>query len=400
MTQIVYLPCEILTRELDARVELMRSLRDCTVVIGQQWDIFSNAHRLPTGSILFKTCNQIQGVNMRKWHEQGHTVCTLDEESLLGKSADALTQAVSPLAMFNCTYFLANNQAHADAVAPKFPGGTTLVVGNQRLDLCRDPKNYAAEAEEIKREHGDFVLINTNFGVINSHWGGYAAARQIHRQAGLLETQKQDDEFTGGAEWEKTNMASVYQLIRELLSRGFKIVLRPHPGEDPKVWKAIPGITVVEHTVPLPWMAAAQMSFHCSCTTGLEAAIMGVPTISLKPCASAISRINDEINPTVSTPEEAIDLMEKGVDMREYTKICREMFPAGATESIAKVLRQAAPILSFNPSFEIDSTRRTDLQKTKFSLSVEEAWNMLGPCTPLADSLFVKHSDKDLEAAT
>ena len=127
---------------------------------------------------------------------------------------------------------------------------------------------------------------------------------------------------------------------------------------------------------------------------------MGVPTISLKPCASAISRINDEINPTVSTPEEAIDLMEKGVDMREYTKICREMFPEGATERIAKVLRQAAPILSFNPRFEIDSSRRTDLQKTKFTLSVEEAWNMLGPGTPLADSLFVKHSDKDLEAAT
>ena len=126
---------------------------------------------------------------------------------------------------------------------------------------------------------------------------------------------------------------------------------------------------------------------------------MGVPTISLKPCASAISRINDEINPTVSTPEEAIDLMEKGVDMREYTNICRQMFPEGATESIAKVLRQAAPILSFNPSFEIDSSRRTDLQKIKFSLSVEESWNMLGPCTPLADSLYVKHPDKNLEAA-
>ena len=126
---------------------------------------------------------------------------------------------------------------------------------------------------------------------------------------------------------------------------------------------------------------------------------MGVPTISLKPCASAISRINDEINPTVSTPEEAIDLMEKGVDMREYTNICRQMFPEGATESIAKVLRQAAPILSFNPRFEIDSSRRTDLQKIKFSLSVEEAWNRLGPCTPLADSLYVKHPDKNLEAA-
>ena len=400
MTQVVYLPCEILTRELDARVELMRALKDCTVIIGQQWDLFSNANCLPTGLVLFKTVNQIQGVNMQRFADAGHVVCALDEEALLGKDANALTQAFSELAMDHCDYFLANNKIHAAAVSEVF-GGETIAVGNQRLDLCRDPKNYAAKAKRIKKEHGDFVLINTNFGVINSHWGGYNAARGIAKQAGLLETQKQDDEFTGGAEWEKTNMASVYQLIRLCLSKGFKIVLRPHPGEDPKVWKAIPGITVVEHTVPLPWLAAAQMSFHCSCTTGLEAAIMGVPTISLKPCHSPISRINDEINPTVSTPEEAIALMESGVDMREYKRTCREMFPAGATKKIAHVIRHAAPILGFDVRFNLEKiTTRTRLQRTKFSLSPEQAWSTLGKCSPLADSLYIKHPDKKLEAAT
>jgi hypothetical protein len=134
--KIIYLPCEILTRELESRVELLKALPDCTVVLGNQWSMFANAANLPTGLILFKTVNQIQGHNMAAWRAAGHTVVALDEESLIADGPTALLSAVSRLAMDNCDLFLAHSQAHADSIRSVYYCPLEI-VGNQRLDLCR-----------------------------------------------------------------------------------------------------------------------------------------------------------------------------------------------------------------------------------------------------------------------
>ena len=389
--KVVYLPVEILTRELDSRVELVKALPDCIVVVGQSWEILRNAEKLPHGVILFKTVNRIQGSNMMSWKLAGHTVCALDEEALIAKGASALDSAVSRLAMSNCDYFLAHNQEQLNVIqSTYFLDGR--VVGNQRLDLCRG-ESFEPEAAALREKHGPFVLINTNFGSINSHWGGYEGSRNIAKQAGMIDTPAQDYEFKAMAAWEHRNMTEVYSLINKLSDLGIKIILRPHPGENPSVWEDISEIIVVTGTSPLPYIAASEMVFATSCTTSLEAAIMGKQSVNLSPARAPIEQICGEVNVTVRSAEEAVDAMDRGVEMSEYTKLAREMFPSGATDKIADVLRSIGPTVSETVTFNIDPIERTDLQRVKFTLDMEQAWRKLGQCSKLADSLYIKRPE-------
>jgi surface carbohydrate biosynthesis protein len=385
--KVIYLPCEIKTRELDSRVELLKALTGCTVVIGQQWDLFANAQNLPTGVILFKTVNRIQGANMAAWKAAGHKVAALDEESLIADGPTALVSAVSRLAMENCDLFLAHSHGQAEAISSIY-NTPVQVVGNQRLDLCRGD-SFKAEGDEIRAKHGKFILINTNYGIINSHWGGYKGAENIAKQAGMLDTEAQRQAFHAGALWEIENIKQIYEVIK---GAPYKVILRPHPGENAAHWEAIPGIEVVTGTNPLPWLYGAEILIHTGCTTGLEAAIMGKRAINIQPVPAPTQNITPVINPTVKTGSEALQLLDS-VDMADYTRLASGLFPSGATGKIAKALLDLAPDITTDFSqVRIQSQSRTALQRDKFSLSPEEAWKTLGKVSVLADSLFVRHA--------
>ena len=382
----VYLPCEIKTRELDSRVELLKALPGCTVVIGQQWDLFANAQNLPTGVILFKTVNRIQGANMAAWKAAGHKVAALDEESLIADGPTALVSAVSRLAMKNCDLFLAHSQGQGDAIKSVFHCPLEI-VGNQRLDLCRGD-SFKAEGDEIRAKHGKFILINTNYGIINSHWGGYKGAENIAKQAGMMDTEAQRKDFHAGALWEIENIKQIYEVIR---GAPYKVILSPHPGENADHWRAIPGIEVVTGTNPLPWLYGAEILIHTGCTTGLEAALMGKDSINIEVSKPPIGQIIDKINPTVASADAALQLIDKPIEMAEYTRLASDMFPQGATEKISAALKGLAPDITVG-EISVRGRERTQLQRDKFTLSTVDAWKALGPVSKLADSLFVKHA--------
>jgi surface carbohydrate biosynthesis protein len=341
----------------------------------------------PTGVILFKTVNRIQGANMAAWKAAGHKVAALDEESLIADGPTALVSAVSRLAMENCDLFLAHSHGQAEAISSIY-NTPVQVVGNQRLDLCRGD-SFKAEGDEIRAKHGKFILINTNYGIINSHWGGYKGAENIAKQAGMLDTEAQRQAFHAGALWEIENIKQIYEVIK---GAPYKVILRPHPGENAAHWEAIPGIEVVTGTNPLPWLYGAEILIHTGCTTGLEAAIMGKRAINIQPVPAPTQNITPVINPTVKTGSEALQLLDS-VDMADYTRLASGLFPSGATGKIAKALLDLAPDITTDFSqVRIQSQSRTALQRDKFSLSPEEAWKTLGKVSVLADSLFVRHA--------
>ena len=120
---------------------------------------------------------------------------------------------------------------------------------------------------------------------------------------------------------------------------------------------------------------------------------MGKQSVNLSPARAPIEQICGEVNVTVRSAEEAVDAMDRGVEMSEYTKLAREMFPSGATDKIADVLRSIGPTVSETVTFNIDPIERTDLQRVKFTLDMEQAWRKLGQCSKLADSLYIKRPE-------
>jgi hypothetical protein len=74
------------------------------------------------------------------------------------------------------------------------------------------------------------------------------------------------------------------------LARAFPettIVLRPHPSENLEPWRqagaGLPNLRVENRGSAAPWLLAARCMIHNSCTTGVEAAAMGVPAIAYRP---------------------------------------------------------------------------------------------------------------------
>jgi surface carbohydrate biosynthesis protein len=387
---VIYLPIEMLNRELDVRVELAKHLTGSTVVIGQQWSLFQNVKNIPKGTVLFKTVNAIQGRNMAFWRACGHRVVALDEEAILAADGPGMVSNVHPIAMDNCDLFLANNAIHAQAISERFPNVRIEVAGNQRIDVCRGD-SFKAEGDKIREAYGPFILINTNFGIVNSIWGGYKGAAEIYRQSGFMETPEDVARFGEEAKWELANIGELIKLIREL-ERTHKIIIRPHPQEKASLWKDMEfNGKVIENSPPLPWLWASELLIHTSCTTGLEAAIMGKPAINLEPkIGPKFEPLTTTVNPTARTATAALEMVKATIDMEPYTEKARAFFPEGSTETIAKHILQDQPEseLDFSKYSPID---RTDIQRRKFSLSLDRAKELLGPdIKHLDDSLFVR----------
>ena len=106
----------------------------------------------------------------------GHIICALGtkKHSFIIHLIFTIT-AGYPRQRFNILhiYFHGGKKTkHCFALIKDLPSDLPIHnVGNPRLDLLRKEfaEYYEHDVAAIKKEHGKFILINTNFGNVNSH---------------------------------------------------------------------------------------------------------------------------------------------------------------------------------------------------------------------------------------
>ncbi len=309
---VAYLAIEIKNRELDSRLMIASHLLSAgiTVVLGQQWGLFSNLTTLPPGVFLFKTVNRIQASAMRRFFEAGHIVTATDEEVLLCTVDACFCAAFDVIAADNCHRFYAQSEAHKLSIERRFPQlmGKVIVTGNPRVDItsAHGREQYRAEAQEIRDREGPFVLINTNFAVINSFWGSVNAVAEIGVKAGMIDVDNPAtvDLFNANIRWEDQNRQELLKFLDWAIPniQGFKIVIRPHPGEQLEFWQNLfghfPNVKIVPKSPHMPWIMAADLIVHTSCTTGLEAALLDKPVVTISPTEDPTGpRVTSSVNP-------------------------------------------------------------------------------------------------------
>jgi surface carbohydrate biosynthesis protein len=124
------------------------------------------------------------------------------------------------------------------------------------------------------------ILVNTNFSVVNPRFGSPEASIKYHQELGW--SKDRAETFTA---MEKQAINATIDMVRNL-ARDFpqtQIVLRPHPFEGPDIYrKNLSGLNVEFNlTGPvLPQIQHASVVIQRSCTTGIEAGLASVPTIS------------------------------------------------------------------------------------------------------------------------
>jgi len=390
MKPVIYLPCELKSRDMAAQLLIASHLvaAGYTVVTGQQWALYANASKALAGCYFFKTANKLQVRVMAECRKAGHIVVATDEESM-PFAGDGFLVNIDPDVAVNADLFLALNDAQKRVIQARYPALRTITTGNARTDLIVGSTHPRPITER-------YVLFNTNFALTNSIWGNEQdAIAKLLRGGGIdFSTAAGEKEIQTRLLFERQTLEQLMALIRWCVaSLPTMTVVRPHPAENAATWTDVmPGkIKVVAGQSPYPWIAAADLVIHANSTTGLEAAMLDRPCINICPAEFdqwAGQFLMQRVNHTVRSAQEAVDLIVaffKNPETLRARNISRR-FPSHGAAKIAAVLvsvlqkKGAAPGLA--GLFPWSRIPRSEAQIQKFQAKAEEFSKGLSELAP------------------
>jgi surface carbohydrate biosynthesis protein len=326
-SKIIYFPMEIAARELDSRLlmAVIAVARGFEVMLGQKWLIERNIERMTPGIYFSKTLTIRDAKMLKRAKAAGYITAAIDEESPgLAVEHDTFWWVASEaVAATDMIFMPGTRNIRHFATCHDVPENHVRAAANPRWDLLRSELRPVLEPEaaELRRRHGDFILVNSNLGLSNSKKG--SAAEMIQ---GLIDQGKVHPSdkrllrlLDDIVKMEAGNKAALLHLLPRLAERfpSLKIVLRPHPSEDMEAWSnwvpSIPNLTVIREGSAIPWIMAARLLVHTNCTTGVEAVALDRSAICLVPEDNPANAryLANQVNPVVSNLEETLDMVER-----------------------------------------------------------------------------------------
>jgi surface carbohydrate biosynthesis protein len=391
---MLYFLIEETARELASRVLM------CTIAAEQgmssaiipQWVAWKQFDSLPPGLVVFKGNNTLQTQHMLAARKAGHLVAAIEEEAL-GVSLDAQIQRLfDPRTVEGCDLILAQGDHVRDVVRAKDPAlaDRIVVTGNPRVDLLRPPLSakILARAAEMRRVHGDYVLVNSNFGSVNPRvedtYGDYNACLRV----GLIKANNSADlaDFMTWCGWERDNLELLTRVIGAYLERPGqpKIIIRPHPTENVEKWREAyrgeSGVSIIREGDHLPWTAGAKLLIHTGCTTGTEAALLGTPALSLRGGTSTWHQVStaNHVNPTASSVEQAMAMIDRQLSGDQdlaflspdkRLELERNVLPRPDELAANQVIRALSEMAARRPRAAVQPPDRLELRETSLQVS-------------------------------
>lgn len=394
---MLYFLIEETARELASRVLMctVAAQRGVSSAIVPQWVAWRQFDRLSPGIVVFKGNNTLQTQHMLAARKAGHLVAAIEEEAL-GLSLDTQIERLFDQRTIDaCDLILAQGDHVRDVVQSKDPAlaNRIVVTGNPRVDLLRPPLSgkILAKARELKRVHGDYVLVNSNIGSVNPRvedtYGDYNACLRV----GLIKADNAADlaDFMTWCGWERDNLELLTRVIGAYLERpGFpKLIIRPHPAENIEKWREAycdeSSVSIIREGDHLPWTAGARLLIHTGCTTGTEAALLGTPALSLQGGASTWHRVStsNHVNPTASGLEHAMAMIERQLSGDEdlallspdkRRELARNALPWPDDLAADRVIRALLEMAARHPRLGLRSPGGFVLQESGFQISEEK----------------------------
>ncbi len=295
------IPVENQVREFDPKLLLaaIAARRGFPAIIGSRREIDFQIAGFPRGFYLSKSMTMRSLKMFRILRRLGHEVLALDEEALVHLPDEVYySRRLCPETLGYVSHLLAWGQDNVELLE-RYPHRGTIPVhptGSPRNDFLRPELRelFREEAEAHRAEHGDFLLVNTNFNHVNSFYPGQNLV--------LPETGPDGEPLFGraargmgvdyalGLRDHKQALFEHFQRLIPELERAFPeltILVRPHPTENHEVYHRIAAgcsrVRVSNEGNVVPWLLAARALVHNGCTTGVEAYVLGVPAVSYRP---------------------------------------------------------------------------------------------------------------------
>jgi surface carbohydrate biosynthesis protein len=295
------MPVENQVRELDSKLLLacIAARRGFTSLIGPRREMHIQITAFPRSIYLAKSIPVHRNIIFRVMRKLGHEIVSWDEEALVHPQAETYyRRRVCPLGIRYVSHLFAWGEDNAELWRnyPELPVGTPIhVTGNPRGDLLRHELRgfYEKDVEELRRTHGDFILINTNFNHVNAFSPDlnlFRLAKKSGEEPKFGRAAKgMSREYAEGLRDHKQAIFKNFQELIPTLEKAFPqhtIIVRPHPTENQEIYRNIASqcerVRVTNEGNVVPWILASEAVIHNGCTTGVEAYMMGVPAISYR----------------------------------------------------------------------------------------------------------------------
>ena len=373
MKPYLIIPVENQVRELDAKllVTVLAAQEGWTSVIGAKWGIHERIGRFPPSIYIAKSLTE-RGMNtLRVMRRIGHYVIAWDEEAVVHYPPDIYyARRVGPHVFDLIDRLVAWGEDNRDLLYghPACRRETVRVLGNPRADILRPEmrKLFQDRVDELRREHGDFILFNTNFNHVN----GY------HDTLNLLYLNKGEwvrghwslgmpEEFAHGLFHYKRAVFEAFQALIPAVARAFpdrRIVLRPHPSENHDVWRKLlegyANVSVCHEGNVVPWLIACGCLIQSGCTTGVEGFLLGTRIVSFTPVEDLRHelRLPNELGARCRTADEVIaairdpapDLDPGGARRRLVGRFIHGFDDGLASARLLKLLPSRSPYASLS----------------------------------------------------
>ncbi|MDH4319694.1 MAG: hypothetical protein OEV64_15015, partial [Desulfobulbaceae bacterium] len=316
----LYLPVEIKAREFHGKLlfALIAAEAGYEVIIGKQKEVRDRLPSMPPGIYVDKSTARSKEKWFARFRRLGNKLVAWDEEGLVIQEEQYIKSRFSVASFDQLEKFFAWGPTQAEVICREYPAAREKIInaGNPRFDMLRPEVRgfYAAGAEELRKEYGRIILFNTNFGFYN-HFRGKVKAKEIFMKSS---THKGEQFIVDWIDFQEDLFKHFVEMIPWLSSSFPKhsIVVRPHPSESIKGWENAVGgyenVKVVQRGSVLEWISASDLMIHSNCTTGIEAFLLGVPSIAYRPVLSEKyeTKLPNDVSTNIYSFNELQDVVE------------------------------------------------------------------------------------------
>jgi surface carbohydrate biosynthesis protein len=293
------IPVESQVREMDAKLLLAccAAERGYRVVIGSRAYVHFAIASLPRGIYIAKSMRGMSSLMFRLIRDLGHDIIAWEEEALVHPPPDVFyTLRLSPDTLPYVSALFAWGEENRIVLSgyPHMPSGLPMhVTGNPRGDMLRPELRafFESEVQALRRQYGEFLLINTNFTDVNPYLpnlGLFVPSKDTSRPPRFGQAGKgMPRRFAEGLRVHKQAILDDFLAMIPALEQalpGVTLVLRPHPSEHHDVYHELARrcsrVHVAHRGNVLPWLMASRALVHNGCTTAVEGYALGVPSIA------------------------------------------------------------------------------------------------------------------------
>jgi surface carbohydrate biosynthesis protein len=293
------IPVETQVREMDAKLLLAccAAERGYPVVIGSRAYVHFAIADVSRGIYIAKSMRGMSGLMFRLIRGLGHDIIAWEEEALVHPQAEVFyTLRLSAGTIPFVSHLFAWGEENRQLLAgyPHRPAGLPIhLTGNPRGDMLRTELRefFDQDVRALKQEHGEFLLINTNFSDVNPYIpaiGLFLPQKAAGDAPRLGQAGKgMPLPFATGLRAHKQALLEDFLQMIPALERAMpdmNLVVRPHPSEDHGVYHELARrcsrVKVIHRGNVLPWLLASRALVHNGCTTAVEAYAMGVPAVA------------------------------------------------------------------------------------------------------------------------